>query len=144
MISTENYRKYVDSSGGTESTTGSSSKSSSTDTNDQFMSLLLAQLTNQNPLEPMDDTEMVNQMVQMNSLTELQKISKALAAMTQTNQFVSATSLIDKTVTYLNKDSEAITGTVSGVFMSDSTVFVKVGDDNVALDSLISVGVEEE
>lgn len=144
MISTENYRTYVDSSSGTGSTTSSTSKSSTNDMSEQFMGLLLAQLTNQNPLEPMDDTEMVNQMVQMNSLTELQKISKALTAMTQTNQFVSATSLIDKKVTYLNKDSEAISGTVSGVYMSNSSVYVKVGDDNVALDSLISVGVEEE
>ncbi len=144
MISTENYRTYVDSSSGTSSTTSSSSSSSSAEVSEQFMSLLLAQLTNQNPLDPMDDTEMVNQMVQLNSLTELQKISKALTSMTQTNQFVSATSLIDKQVTYLNDDSEAITGTVSGVFMSNSTVYVTVGGNSVALDDLISVGVEEE
>jgi flagellar basal-body rod modification protein FlgD len=129
---------------GTSTKTSTTSSSGASATNDQFMSLLLAQLTNQNPLEPMDDTEMVNQMVQMNSLTELQKISKALTSMTQTNQFVSATSLIDKTVTYLNEDNESTSGTVSGVFMSNSSVFLKVGDNNVSLDSLVSVGIEED
>jgi flagellar basal-body rod modification protein FlgD len=133
-------RTYTES---TNNTTTSTAKSSSTATGDQFMSLLLAQLQNQNPLEPMNDTEMVNQMVQLNSLTELQKISKALTSMTQTNQFVSATSLIDKTVTYLNSDNESVSGTVSGVFMNKSSVFLKVDDKNVALDSVVSVGVEE-
>ena len=97
-------RAYTDRNKITKTSTTSSSGASAT--NDQFMSLLLAQLKNQNPLEPMDDTEMVNQMVTMNSLDELQKISKALTSMTQTNQFVSAASLIDKTVTYLNEDNE--------------------------------------
>jgi flagellar basal-body rod modification protein FlgD len=133
-------RTYTES---TNNTTTSTAKSSSTATGDQFMSLLLAQLQNQNPLEPMNDTEMVNQMVQLNSLTELQKISKALTSMTQTNQFVSATSLIDKTVTYLNSDNESVSGTVSGVFMNKSSVFLKVDDKNVALDSVVSVGIDE-
>jgi flagellar basal-body rod modification protein FlgD len=40
-----------------------------------FMAILLAQLRNQNPLEPMDDKELIGQMTQLNSLEELKKIS---------------------------------------------------------------------
>jgi flagellar basal-body rod modification protein FlgD len=110
------------------------------------MSLLLAQMTNQNPLEPMNDTEMVNQMVSMNSLTELQKISKAITSLTQTNQFVSASALMDKTVTYLNDDNEPISGVVKGVFLDDTEVFLKVDDTAVALSSIVKVEntVEQE
>lgn len=131
---------------GTSSSTSSTSKStkSNADTSEQFMSLLLAQMTNQNPLEPMNDTEMVNQMVSMNSLTELQKISKAISALAQTNQFVSASSLMDKTVTYINDKKEKVSGVVSGVFLDGTDVNLKVGDKSVPLSSIVSVENTEE
>jgi flagellar basal-body rod modification protein FlgD len=123
----------------TSKTTTKTSTSSSEETSGQFMSLLLAQLTNQNPLEPMDDTQMVSQMVSMNSLEELQKISKAMTTMSQTNQFLSATNLMDKTVSYTNDAKEKATGTVSGVSISDSKVYLTINDKQVELSKLISV-----
>jgi flagellar basal-body rod modification protein FlgD len=44
----------------------------------EFMQILLAQLRHQNPMEPMDDKELIGQMTQLNSLQELQKISATL------------------------------------------------------------------
>ena len=44
----------------------------------QFMQLLLAQMRNQNPLEPMNDKEMISQLAQLNSMQTLQKISSSL------------------------------------------------------------------
>ena len=44
----------------------------------QFMTILLAQLTHQNPLEPMKENEMLGQMTQLNSLQQLQKINTTL------------------------------------------------------------------
>jgi flagellar basal-body rod modification protein FlgD len=43
-----------------------------------FMEVLLAQLRHQNPLQPMDDKDLIGQMAQLNSLQELQKINSAL------------------------------------------------------------------
>ena len=108
------------------------------------MSLLLAQLTNQNPLEPMDDTQMVSQMVSMNSLEELKKISEAMTTMTKTSQFTSATTLMDKSVTYLNADNEEVSGTVSAITMGDTDVYLTVDDVPVALSSLVSVNAQTE
>lgn len=132
--SSNTYTQGTSSSKSTTKTT-----SSTKDTSDQFMSLLLAQMTNQNPLEPMNDTEMVNQMVSMNSLTELQKISKAITSLTQTNEFVSASALMDKSVTYLDSDSKKVTGTVTGVSLKNSEVYLTVDDKPVALSSITSV-----
>jgi flagellar basal-body rod modification protein FlgD len=49
--------------------------------NGEFMALLLTQMRNQNPLEPMDDNQMIAQMAQLNSLSELQKINANLEAL---------------------------------------------------------------
>lgn len=50
-----------------------------------FMMILLAQLRNQNPLEPMDDKELIGQMAQLNSLEELKKISAGVDKLIQLN-----------------------------------------------------------
>jgi len=50
-----------------------------------FMMILLAQLRNQNPLEPMDDKELIGQMTQLNSLEELKKISAGVEKLIQLN-----------------------------------------------------------
>ncbi len=51
-----------------------------------FMTILLAQLRNQNPLEPMDDKELISQMAQLNSLEELKKISTGIDKLINLNQ----------------------------------------------------------
>jgi flagellar basal-body rod modification protein FlgD len=108
-----------------------------------FMSLLLAQMKNQNPLEPMDDSQMISQMAQLNSLDELKKISKSLSSMTESNAFVSSLNLIGKNVTYKNADGEEKTSKVSGVSMKGSDVYLKIGSQYIKLTNEISVTADE-
>jgi flagellar basal-body rod modification protein FlgD len=107
-----------------------------------FMSLLLAQMKNQNPMEPMDDSQMISQMAQLNSLDELKKISESLSSMTQTNAFISALNLINKNVTYTDADGEEQTSKVSGVSMKGSDVYLKIGSEYIQLTTQISVTAE--
>lgn len=48
-----------------------------------FMAILLAQMKYQNPLQPMDDKEVIAQMAQLNSLQELQNINATLQRLVQ-------------------------------------------------------------
>jgi flagellar basal-body rod modification protein FlgD len=56
----------------------SSSSSSSGVSDDTFMQLLVAQLQNQSPLDPVDPNQFVNQLVQFNSLNELVSIHQLI------------------------------------------------------------------
>ena len=47
-------------------------------TNDTFMQLLVAQLQNQSPLDPVDPNQFVNQLVQFNTLNEVIGIRQIL------------------------------------------------------------------
>lgn len=47
---------------------------------DRFMKLLVAQLQNQDPLNPMDNSQMTSQMAQLSSLQQLTKITSLLEA----------------------------------------------------------------
>jgi len=46
---------------------------------DDFMTLLVAQMTNQNPLEPMDNTEFIAELAQFSSLEQLHNVNDSLS-----------------------------------------------------------------
>ena len=52
---------------------------------DDFMKIFLAQLRNQDPMEPLDNKEMVAQLAQLNSLEQAIETNRQLGAMQQTH-----------------------------------------------------------
>ena len=81
-----------------------SSRSDVTNKTD-FLKMLVAQLTNQDPLSPMDGTDFSSQLAELSSLEELQKMSGFLDSSLEANLLLAtsinnsmATTLIGKTV----------------------------------------------
>lgn len=87
-------------------TSSSSSTSSSSDTSaagiqNQFLTLLTTQLQNQDPLNPMDNSQMTSQLAQISTLQGIQQLNTTLQTMlgnTQDSQAMQATSLVGHTV----------------------------------------------
>ena len=84
-------------------TMSNTSTSSSSATNDldknAFLKLLIAQLSNQDPLNPMEDREFIAQMAQFSTLEEMQNMNKTLESMSEANRF-SAVGYIGKAVAF--------------------------------------------
>ena len=77
-------------------------------TQNDFLQLLVAQMENQDPMDPQSDTDMAAQMAQFTSLTQSTAMSSSLSAL-------QANSLIGSTVT-VSTDSKG--DTTSGVVQS--------------------------
>jgi len=81
----------VNSASGVNASTGVSSvKSAATDpaaAQDRFMKLLVAQLNNQDPMNPMDNAQMTSQIAQINTVTGIQQVNDTLKSMAE--QFTS-------------------------------------------------------
>lgn len=89
------------------SQTASASASTSTaasDANasqDRFLKLLVAQLNNQDPMNPMDNAQMTSQMAQINTVTGIQQVNETLKSMaTQFSslQVMQGTSMVGRDV----------------------------------------------
>jgi len=68
---------------------------------DRFMSLMIAQLKNQDPLAPMDNSQVTSQMAQLNTVTgisDMNKTMEKMAAGLAGNQTVQATGMLGRTV----------------------------------------------
>ncbi|WP_156647193.1 flagellar hook assembly protein FlgD [Lentibacillus sp. JNUCC-1] len=76
---------------------------------DEFMKILMAQLQNQDPLNPMEDKEFISQMASFSSLEQMMNMSASIDNLVQ-NQLVSPviqySHVIGKEVTYQPEDDE--------------------------------------
>src|SRR5207237_7270399 len=80
----------------------------------QFLQLMVSELTNQDPLNPMDNTQLVQQMGELRSIAASDQLSKTLQAVQTQQSLTTASSLIGKTVTALG-DKGDIKGVVQSV-----------------------------
>ncbi len=107
--------------------------------NAQFMQLLLAQLRYQNPLDPMQNEEMIMQLTQINSLQELQSISDALTGLSRWSQMASASNLLGKRVQVMYNDGSIGEGVVTGISIVGNEVMLWVDDELIPFSSVVSV-----
>ena len=127
------------------STSSSTTSTSTTSTSgvlgqDAFLKLLICQMQNQDPLNPMDNTEYVSQLAQFTSLEQMQEMNSTMEDMNTTYNNTQATGMIGKTVKYTSSDDSSVkTGIVSGVTFDDGEAKLKIGSDTVSLDEVTQV-----
>ncbi len=85
----------------TKSSTGPLAATSSADIQDRFLTLLVTQLKNQDPLSPMDNAQITTQLSQISTVSGIDKLNatmSSLAAALATSQSMASTSMIGRQV----------------------------------------------
>lgn len=100
---------------------------------DDFLKLLLAQLSNQDPLKPMEDKEFIAQLAQFNTLEQMQQVNRHLVDMLATQTLAQASALIGKVV-----EAGRISGVVSAVTMVDGQARLMVNADGATAQVALS------
>lgn len=85
---------------------------------DDFLQLLTSQITNQDPLEPMKDTEFISQMANIASLEQMEQFSQGFSKFADSHHAMLAQGYLGREVTVLDNDEE-ITGVVESVNTSN-------------------------
>ena len=80
---------------------------------DDFLKLLMAQLTHQDPMEPMDNSQFIAQMAQFSSLEQMYNVSNGFTKMAQLMQSSEAAGSLGKRVE-LDVEGERIAGIAEG------------------------------
>jgi len=106
---------------------------------DVFLQLLVAQLRNQNPLEPMDGSALMQQTTQLASVEAVQAMANLQAQIVGLSQFGNATSMIGKTVQADDPVLGPIEGVVTGVKVTPAGSVLQIGNRDVSIDNVISV-----
>ena len=96
---------------------------------EDFLKLLVTKMSQQDPLNPKDETDFIAEMAQFTSLEQ----TKGLVNSMQTMQ---ASSLLGRVVEVQPDNQETITGKVSAVIVEAGTPKVIVGENEYALDQI--------
>lgn len=105
-------------------------KKSSTEAQDRFLKLLVTQLQNQDPMNPMDNAQMTSQIAQINTvngITQLNETMNAVASQIVATQNIQAAGLIGKSVEVV---SDRIVKTDG---KADITLALPLGADSVTV-----------
>jgi len=112
-----------------EAITGSSSTTPNLQANslgmEDFLKILLTQLTYQDPLKPMDNQEFMAQMAQFTSLEQTQQLNNKIETLITNQAALQSVGLIGKTVD-VSTPSGLLTGTVSALSLSGDAPLLTV------------------
>jgi flagellar basal-body rod modification protein FlgD len=117
---------------------GSADSLSSVSMND-FLKLLVTQLQNQDPLSPMDDAQILQQVSQIKAIESNQRLSDTLTSMQTQQDLVAASTMLQKTITGLTDSGETVSGLVEKVTVDSSGVKVCVGNNSISLTNISQV-----
>ncbi len=126
---------------------------------DKFMKLLVTQLKNQDPLNPMDNAAMTSQLAQLSTVTGINKVNDTLNSLRSdqaSSQTLAATNLISKGVLIpgntlslsTTKPSDGSAGVSGGVFGVDlaspaSSVKIEIKDKSGVVVRTIDAGANQ-
>lgn len=112
----------------------------------QFLQLMISELTNQDPLNPMDNTQLVQQLGSIREIAATDKLSSTLSSLSAEQSLTTAAAMIGKQITALSTDNENISGVVDRVTVdvdpdnADKRKYlVHVGDQEIELKNVREV-----
>jgi flagellar basal-body rod modification protein FlgD len=105
----------------------------------QFIKLLVAEMQNQDPMNPMDNSQILQQISQIKAIASNDKLTGTLTSMQLQQDMTSAGVLLNQTIKGLNANSDAITGKVDSVSVAGGKVQLHVGNDTIDLKNVSQV-----
>ena len=106
---------------------------------EDFFAILTAQLTNQDPLEPMDNQDFLGQLAQLNTLQSTAALTETLNALLLQQTLASGASLLGKVVRGTSETGQEVTNVVNAVTSEGGKVKLLVGDQVVLMEDVIEI-----
>ena len=107
----------------------------------EFLQLLMAQMQNQDPMDPMNNDQSITEMAQFSTVQEITNLSQSMTQQGFQNQISQSVALIGHTVGYLDANGAMQTGVASAVSVDQAsdTVSIDVGGTAVDPSQIVSV-----
>ncbi len=107
-----------------------------------FLTLLVAQMKTQDPMNPQKDTDFIAQMAQFNTLEQTKTMQTDISGLRTDQQLARAGSLLGQTVSVQSDSSSApVTGVVTSVQTTSAGAKIVVNNTAYTLDQISQISV---
>jgi len=112
-------------------------------TTDEFLKILVAELTYQDPFEPMSNTDFAQQIAQIESMRSSEELTEGIGALLKQQQITSAGALIGKTVRGGTAQGGLVEGVVERATVDSNGVHLIIDGYDVPLDNVLEISPEQ-
>jgi len=133
----------------TSASDGNSAAQAASDAADRFLTLLVAQLQNQDPLNPMDNAQLTTQLAQISTVNGISQLNSTVAALSASmgmTQYLQAASLVGHQVVLGGDQIDLASGSAqAGVTLSSNadSVLVTIKDANGNVVRTLDLGAQK-
>jgi flagellar basal-body rod modification protein FlgD len=107
-------------------------------TGDQYMKLLLTQMKHQNPMDPMNNSEMLSQVAQLASLEATNNLKSGFQEIMKLVNLTGGANLVGKEIEYRSGDG-TVRATVDAVRTTEGELHVECGEESFGLSQIVRV-----
>lgn len=130
----------IDALGANSANSAGSTSAFSALTSKQFVEIMFAELTNQDPFEPNDSQAMLDQLSSLRSIESDIQLGERLDKVSQRTEFAAASQMIGKLVSGVSETSNKVVDVVFSVSQTDEgPVLNLMNGQRVRMDNLIEV-----
>lgn len=108
-------------------------------TSETFLKLLITQLQNQDPTNPVGNEELLNQLSTMRNLQANIELSDSLKAFASNQQLTAGAAFLGKSIAGKDADNKEVTGVVDRVFIENTKMMLGIGNDKVPVANVTAV-----
>jgi flagellar basal-body rod modification protein FlgD len=111
---------------------------------DDFLELFVKSLQYQDPLEPMENGQMMQQLSQLGMMEQVTNMKEAVETLSKNvlgNQVQQGASMLGKTVTALNDDGKLVQGQAEEVRFREGLMEILVNNESVQIGQIQSIGL---
>lgn len=107
-----------------------------------FLAMMIAELQNQDPMNPMDNAELLQQVSQIREIESNMRLVSTLESLAKAQNITGGAVLIGKQIKGLDAQGNSISGKVDKVTMEGQDLFLYVGDSKVPMKNVTEVSQE--
>lgn len=109
-----------------------------------FLKLLVAQLSSQDPMNPVSNTDFIAQMAQFSTLQQSQTMQQNLANLQSGQTAMQASALLGQNVQVQTSAGQTVTGVVNAVNFQAGTPSIVINGQSYDLSQVLAVSVAQQ
>jgi flagellar basal-body rod modification protein FlgD len=104
-----------------------------------FIQMMITELQNQDPTNPMDSSQMLQEITQMGQISTAEQLDTTLTGMETGQNLSNASAMIGMQVEGTDSAGNSVNGTVSSVTISNGSPTLNVGSSTLTLDEITNI-----
>jgi flagellar basal-body rod modification protein FlgD len=105
----------------------------------EFLKMLVMQMQNQDPLDPVKNEDMIAQLAQFSSLEQMQNLNQSFTGFRSENAMLTAAQWGGQMMGFEMKDGTMVEGRVDSVWSLDGATYLQIGGSSVAVNDIAKV-----